>query len=274
MPNLTNAIPPKSLTKAIRHLLRPLIKLFLQYQITLPYLSQVLKEVYLEVALKDLTIEGRRQTDSRLSMLTGIHRKDVRRMRNEQHPERDHIKTFSLGAQVAATWISLPAYCYEFGEPKPLVRLATQGEPSFETLVETVSKQDLRARSLLDEWINNNIVALDDRGHILLNTNSFIPGDFDEKIFFFSNNLHDYIAASASYLLNDHPPYFNRSTPYNNLSTNSITQLTELTSDRATELLKTVHKKALDLQHHQTNCNSPNQRFNLGIFVYNETQDI
>ena len=72
-----------SLLLALRRLLRPLVNLLLRYQVTYPFVSRLLKEVYVEVALADLSGEIDRPTDSRVSLLTGVHRKEVRRLRSE-----------------------------------------------------------------------------------------------------------------------------------------------------------------------------------------------
>jgi hypothetical protein len=39
--------------------------------------AELLKSLYVEVAARELTLEERPQTDSRVSLLTGVHRKEV-----------------------------------------------------------------------------------------------------------------------------------------------------------------------------------------------------
>jgi len=36
-----------------------------------------------DVAVKEFPVDGKPQTDSRVTLLTGVHRKDVKRLRNE-----------------------------------------------------------------------------------------------------------------------------------------------------------------------------------------------
>jgi len=73
--------PRPAALRALRQLLRPLVRFLLDQQISFPVLSRLLKEVYVDVAREELPLEGRAQTDARLSLLTGVHRKDVRRLR-------------------------------------------------------------------------------------------------------------------------------------------------------------------------------------------------
>ena len=70
--------PASSLVAALIRLLRPLVKLLLYHGITYPFLADLLKSVYVEVADREFPVEGKKQTDSRVSLLTGVHRKDVK----------------------------------------------------------------------------------------------------------------------------------------------------------------------------------------------------
>ena len=63
----------KPLFAAILKLLRPLVRMFLHFNITYPVLSQLLKAIYVEVAERDFPIFGKPQSDSRITLLTGIH---------------------------------------------------------------------------------------------------------------------------------------------------------------------------------------------------------
>src|SRR5690242_13737736 len=103
--------PITVLVSALRRLLRPIIRLAIHYGLTYPALAEMLKSVYVETADREFQIDGKPQTDSRVSMLTGVHRKDVKRLRSEAAAEsRELPKSVSLGAQIAAVWSSRPEY--------------------------------------------------------------------------------------------------------------------------------------------------------------------
>ena len=255
-------------------MLRPLVRLLMRYQITYPYVARLLKGVYLDVALRYLRAEGERATDSRLSMLTGVHRKDIRRLREASDtalttPQRPA----SLAAQIISAWLSLPEFSDETGEPRALHRLATQGEPSFETLVNEVGRQDLRARSVLDEWLRVGLATLDGNDRVHLQRQAFIPAeDFEQKAFFFGKNLHDHVAAAAHNLGGDTPPHFERSVYYNNLRPESVAKLRAIVDVEAMTLLKQLNRKARELQKRDSGDAQANERFTLGVYFYTETQ--
>lgn len=268
--------PPKALIQAITTLLRPLVRLLLRYQITYPYLSQLLKGLYIDVASKEFQAEGTRQTDSRITMLTGVHRKDVRKVREEGLDELKAPSALPLSAQIVAAWLSEPGFQDAAGQPRALPRLPREGDGgiSFEALVDSVARQDLRARSVLDEWLRLGLVTLDAKELVHLNVEAFIPEKgFEEKLYYFGKNLHDHIAVGVHNLSGDATPQFDRSVYYNNLSEASVAKLSALVNERGMHTLKEVNRLARELQKKDTGHKQAKQRFNFGMFFYLEKQD-
>lgn len=273
MADIHSTEPNPSLVAAIRWMLRPLVRMLIHYQITFPYLSQLLKSLYLEVAERDFPVEGKRLTDSRLSLLTGVHRKDVRRLRYDEESRKPQSGAASLGAQVIAAWLTLPDYSSSEGEPLPLYRLAKQGEPSFDTLVEQVSKQDLRSRSLLDEWLRQELVHVDEDDRVHLLKEAFLPGEgFEDKTYFLGHNIHDHLQASTENVMSPQPPHFERAVFYNNLRPESVDELREYTEEQGMELLKAINQKARKLQRKDSGKQTAHQRFRFGAYFFAEDQ--
>ena len=50
--------------------------------VTAPDFYRVVKQTFVEVAEADFALDGERPTDSRISMLTGVHRRDVKAFRD------------------------------------------------------------------------------------------------------------------------------------------------------------------------------------------------
>ena len=264
--------PPKSLIDAVQWLLRPLIKLLLTHQITFPTLANWLKQIYVDVADKEFRLPNKKQTDSRISMLTGVHRKDIRKFRNEQEEETQ--APFSVGAQMIGIWTSQPPF-YDMKKSQPkLLDVEDKGKPaSFEALVKLVCKQDIRARVVLDEWLENDIVTLDETGQkVFLNTSAFVPDkSFDEKALFFGKLIRDHIAAGSHNLAGEGDPFFDRSVFYNHLSPDSMNELTKHLQKEGMKLLQDINKKAKQLQQQDKGKANANQRFNVGLFMHQET---
>ena len=204
--------PPAALVKALRHVLRPLVKLMLSRGVTYPFLTELLKQVFVEVAERHFKLDSKPLTDSRASHITGVHRKDVRRLRRGLPGAEPDNATASLGAQIVATWNGLPNYSDAAGQPKPLARNISDGEGvSFEALVAGISK-DIRSRAVLDEWLRLGVAYLDANNRVCLNAGAFVPEKgLEEKAFFFGHNLHDHAAAATHNVLGGKPPFLERS---------------------------------------------------------------
>lgn len=270
----TSAAPPQSLVSALKKLLRPLVKLLLLNRISYIYFIEIIKSIYVDVAESEFPIEGKKQTDSRITLLTGVHRKDVRRLRREEKETPSTPKTVSLGSQLVAHWLSQENYTDCKGKPLPLFRLSSQGEPSFETLVESVGKQDIRPRSVLDEWLQIGVAHIDESDKVNLNVDAFVPEKgFDEKAYYFGQNIRDHIAATVHNLSSQQSMFFERSVHYFGLSPESITVLKQYTAELGNETLKKVNRKALDLKKSDAEKNFANMRINFGIYHFSENTD-
>lgn len=257
------------LQAAVRRLLRPLVHLLLSRQITFPILTNLLKELYVEVAGDRFAIASKRLTDSRINLLTGIHRKDVKRLRDTPAAAGEpRSRSLTLGAQIVARWTDLPEFRDAQGGPRALPRKATPGETSFDDLVSSVSR-DIRPRSILDEWQRLGVVHVDAADRVVLNAEAFIPSrSFEEKAHQFGHALHDHIAAGAHNLLDGDPPLMERSVYYAGLTDESVQQLLELSERRGMETLHEVNRRAIELQEADRGKKSALHRMRLGMFFF------
>ena len=275
MPQAPNDQHTTALGRALRTLLRPLVRLLLAHQVTYPALTRLLKEVYVEVADVDFRLPTKRQTDSRVSLLTGVHRKEVSRLRLEP-PDADAAPaSISLGSAILSRWVGMPEYHGDDGRPRPLPRQATvPGEVSFETLVETVSK-DIRPRAVLDEWVRLGLASVDADGHVVLNAEAFVADQgFEEKAWFFGRNLRDHIAAGAHNLTGEAPPQLDRSVYYGQLSRASQRELEALARELGLDALRKVNQRALALQRRDgEGGEAPSHRINFGVYLYTDPPD-
>lgn len=258
------------LVAAVRRILRPLVRLLLSQGLTYQWLSDELKEIYVEVANRDFNLGERRQTDSRVSLLTGVHRKDVRRLR--EAPQRQVAAegpppAVSLGAQLVARWASDVRYLDEQDRPRPLPRLASQGVLSFESLVAEVSK-DIRARPVLDEWLRLGVVHVDDADLVHLNVEAFVPEKgFEEKVFYLGANVHDHLAAAVDNVSGHKPAWLERSVHYNALTELSVEELAALAEKTGMVALKAVNRRAMELE--KRDAGKPSlRRINFGVYFY------
>lgn len=269
------ALAPPALLRALHHLLRPLVRLLLANQVTYPILSRLLKTVYVEMADREFVLEGRPQTASRLSLLTGIHRKDIRRLRDAPSEVFTPPPSVSLGARLVLQWTGSPDFLDAEGRPLPLpLQAAGSTGPSFEDLVASVST-DIRPRSVFDEWQRLGVVELDAEGRVRLLVDAFVPSKgFDEKAHYFGRNVHDHLAVAAHNLAGGLPPMLERSVYCDGLSADSVAELRELAERVGMRALQTVNRRAMKLQEGDAERDDARLRMAFGsYFLRADTRD-
>jgi hypothetical protein len=268
--------PPALVVQSVRRLLRPLVRLLMRSGVTFPMLADVLRGLYVEVAFRDLLTDSRARTDSRASLLTGVHRKEVRRLRAIRLDDAVAPVVLSRTSHLLARWLGTPAYLDSEGRPRPLPRVALDDSLiSFEALVESVTT-DVRPRAVLDDLVSQGIVTLDAEGKVHLSVVGFFPRPGqEEQAFYFARNLHDHISAAAANILAPGPaPFLDRSVHYDKLSVDTARQLEALARDVAQQALLQVNQAALallDAEDGQSGGDPPpdaTHRVNLGIYVF------
>ena len=253
----------------LARLLRPLVRLCIRSGMTFPALAQLLRELFVNVAEHDFALEGKEQTDSRVSLLTGIHRKEVARLRGAGAPVHEAPAAVSLTSAVIARWLAAPEFTDAKGEPLALPRTAEGDAPSFEQLVASVTK-DVRPRAVLDEWIDRKLVTINENDEIELVEAAFVPsGEDDSKWHYLGRNLHDHIAAAA-HNVSDGPRFLERAVHYNNISPKLARRLEARSRELAMDALKTANREA---NRALAKDKGGNARWNFGIYIYSEDAD-
>jgi hypothetical protein len=192
--------PPGLTLERVLRVLRPLVRLLMHAGVTYPALATALKRVFLDEARAELRRRGMAGTDSALTLLSGVHRRDVRALTRgpARAPATTPAPPLSLASEVVGLWVNHPDFRDAAGAPRQLARGA--GEPgSFDDLVHRVSR-DVRPRAVLDELLRLG-VASENEGGVQLAAAAFVPRQgFDELSFLFAANLHDHAAAAVANL--------------------------------------------------------------------------
>ena len=258
----------------LRRMLRPLVRLLVSQQIQYPLLSRILKRLYVEVATDDFALDGKRVTVSRLSLLTGIHRREVKRITEEGPvPEGDAPTAITLGAQTVARWTGGAPWADESGRPRPLARQGDDpAEPSFHALVNSVSV-DIHPRSVLDEWLRLGVATLTDDDRVELATNAFVPSrGFEEKAHFIGRSVRDHVAAAAENLEAEPAPFLERTVYYGDLPPEAVDELRVLAREVGQAALVRVNERARELKEAAGDASvrgtGDSRRFTFGVFEY------
>lgn len=257
------------ITIALGRILSALIKTVVHFGITYPELIERIKRVYVAEVEKDLIKQGQNVTLSRISLVSGVHRKDVKRLLTEDIPDATPIRA-SLTARLISLWVGDSRYIDKQGQPK---LLPLHGNHSFETLVLSVSS-DVRSRTVLDDLIKRGIVIVcDDR--LQLNQDALFPSDdLETKIEFLARNVSDHISSCYHNIQGVEAPLPERSVFYDRLSKESVDQLQLLATQKITNLILEVNQSAQQLAERDDKQTEGNDhRFILGSYFYREQEE-
>ncbi|MDB5642830.1 MAG: hypothetical protein JWN07_2147 [Hyphomicrobiales bacterium] len=261
--------PPDArlLQAQVSRLIRPLVKLMIRSGFSFTAFMDLARKVYVDVALNDFKIEGKEQTDSRITLLTGVHRKEVRRLREEPLDDTTLSPELSRTSQIVARWLGGAAYLDAAGRPAPLPRAGEA--PSFESLVSSITK-DVRPRAVLDDWVDRGLVILDAQDRVTLVETAVIPkpGE-DNQLFYFGRNLHDHIAAAAANVGGGDRLFLERAVHYDGLTADAAQRLETMSRQLAMQALEKANKEAQDVC---AETGPGDWRWNFGLYVYLEPQ--
>jgi hypothetical protein len=200
-------------------------------------------------------------------LLTGIHRKEVRRLRGAGAPVSVVPAALSRTSRIVALWLAAPEFTDGEGKPLALPRAADGTAPSFERLVASVTRE-VRPRAVLDEWLDRKLVTIDADDRIVLAEPGFMPkGGNEQQLYYFGRNLHDHIAAASANVLGEAPRFLERAAHYDGLSAELAMRLEKRSRELAMEALQTANREA-----HAATLTDPggDWRWNFGIYIFAE----
>jgi hypothetical protein len=165
----------KPLLAACRHLLHPLVRILLRHGVSYGEFSDSVRGAYLDIARAELVPPGRPHTDSRLSILTGITKEEVHRIRALDEKDESEVGLNRI-ARVLQGWSQDPEYLGPYGLPLEIPLLGDG--ISFEQLVKTYA-DDVTPRALLEELVRVNAALETDDGYVRLLNRTYLPTPLD-----------------------------------------------------------------------------------------------
>jgi len=262
----------KLLSAAVLRVLRPLIRILLRNGVSYGTFSDFAKWVYVDVASKEFGIKGRKQTTSRVSVITGLSRKEVTRVRKLPKPD-DSASTerYNRAARVIAAWRRSSDFLDKKGRPAALP--ITGSGTTFSELVKRFGG-DVPVRATLDELIRVGAVEQCKDGRVRLLTRAYIPeGSDGDKLNILGTDVGHLISTIDHNLKPDSIALrFQRKVAYDNLPDDVLPKFRKLSARKAQNLLESLDRW---LARHDRDINpavkgSGRNRAGLGAFYFEE----
>ena len=245
-----------------------MVELLVSEGVSYTQFAAALKALFIGAAEGVLTTSGAKVTDSSLSTLSGVHRKDVHAWRSAGQPPA-RAKGLTTAMTVFARWKNDPEYVDKRGRPRVLDRHGKIA--SFDALVYSVTK-DVRPNAVLLDLLRLGIVRekqSDDGGdRLALCANAFIPKHGNaEMLQLFAENVADHIASGVNNLTGSEP-MLEQSLFADGFTKEAVEELSELSRKQWQKNFKEMFQKATELNERDKGRKDANRRFRVGMYAY------
>jgi hypothetical protein len=261
---------PLALRTAIAHLLRPLFRVLLRHQMSFHAFEALAKRVYVDVAIRDFGIPGKKPSISRASILSGLTRKEVQRLVNEPlAPETVEAERYNRAARVLTAWTRDPDYLDSAGDPRALE--PQSGDDGFAALVKRHSG-DVPVRAVLDELLRVGAVRHRDDGRLELVARAYVPQRSPvDKIAILGADVADLIETIEHNIEHgDTDPRFQRKVMYRRVPVAALAEFRRLSAAQAQTLLEKLDRWLAERGGGDAPAHAPRARVGMGIYYFEE----
>lgn len=265
----------RELIRAVRSILRPLVRQMIAHGLTFPAFNRLAKEVYIEVGTRHFALSFKKQTDSRVALVTGITRKEIGQIRRGQSRpfvEAMHFD-YGLATRVIGRWVTKPAYLDANGNPRVLSYEAETDTTSFIGLVDEVGG-DIPPRAVLDELLRVGAVALTRTGEVELLERAYIPArGTEEKLAILGTDATELIAAITHNI--DHPveeAFLQRKVYYDHIGADGLQELRQKVRAAGATFVQEINRLLASYDRDRTPSApaGPRKRAVVGVYYFDE----
>jgi hypothetical protein len=271
-PNMSENVN-QAISAAVLRLLRPLVRILLRNGMPYGAFADLAKRVFVDAAISEHRIPGRKPSISSTSIITGLSRKEVQRVMGLSLPDdAGAFAQYNRAARVLSGWVRNSAYVDREGNP---LSLPFDGpEPSFATLVKLFSG-DVPPRAILDELVRVGAVTRDPDGHIRLVTRAYVPRTGEtEKLSILGTDVRELIA-TIDHNLTCAPgdAHLQRKVSYDNLPVETLPTLRLLAAEHGQALLEQLDRwmSEHDRDTAPSVTGTGRARASIGIYYFKET---
>jgi len=218
-------------------MLQPLVRMLLRYEVSHSEFAELAKRAYVDAAYKFFSIPNRKQTYSRVAVLTGLSRKEVVRLK--EISDEDPVTSkgpLNRANRVISGWLRDEYFLDNNNNP---IVLPLRGEgATFEELVNRYSG-DITARAILDELVRVGAVTKLDSGAVRLNHHGFIPDKSEPaKINIIADHTSDLFDTAVHNLTHEkNDARFQRQVTYTDMPQSVIEEFQKYSHDKSLDLL-------------------------------------
>lgn len=257
------------ISEALNRILRPVVRMLLRNGVTFQAFTETVKMVYVQVAAEEFRIPGRKQSDSRISVITGLSRKEVKRVAALQPAsESESYVRYNRASRVISGWTQDPQYLAGDGAPRELEMEGADGG-SFVELVRRYSG-DAPPRAVLDELERVGAVVRGEGGRLRLVTRAYIPHTDDaDKIGVMGIVVGD-LLATVDHNIGAGEPFFQRSVSNHAMPESALPAFRAVSGEQAQRLLEVLDRWMSEHEMPREGGAGQPRRIGMGIYYFED----
>jgi len=164
----------KTLHQAVRRILTALVRTLLRNGMAYGEFDQIARKCFADVAYRDFAPSGKKQTVSNIAIVTGLNRKEVKRMLELDGNQTDSgNRQYNRSIRVIGGWINDLDFLHENGQPRDL---PYEGSQSFASLVRKYSG-DMPVVAMQEALVKSGNISISDENYVRLLSHAYVPAD-------------------------------------------------------------------------------------------------
>ena len=202
------------LLRAARRILRPLVRILIRNGVAAPAMQELMRKVYVDVAYEEFGPPGKSQTLARVSVITGLNRKEVARLYKLDDVTNEDRLAWHRCGKVLDGWLTDAAFQSEAGFPLDLP--FSGDDPSFTGLVKRYSG-DMYPTPMREELLRVGAIT-EVEGRLRMTNRGYVPGtDPSTKVDILGMDTAEFIETIDHNVQGFEPPLVQRKVVADNL---------------------------------------------------------
>lgn len=259
-----------ALSRALYKVLRPMVRLLLRHGVSYRAFADIARHVFVDVVEEEFALPGRKPSNSRTAVLTGINRKDIAKLKERPHPlSAAGIDAPNPAARVIDAWLNDARFHDSAGNPKTLMVEDAPTQPdSFTTLAKEYSS-DVPVRALIDELLRIKAVTREgDR--LSLVVSGYVPiEDIRENLRIFGTAASDLLTTMDHNIGREEPgPFLQRTVSYNHIAPEDLETVRQRCREEGEALLIKVNEWLSEFERDPEGIKGTSAQFRAGLGIY------
>lgn len=272
---MTSAKVKRHFLSSLRRVLRPIVRQAIAQGVGFPAFARLLKSVYVEVADESFELPFKRQTDSRVALLTGITRREIAALRKRRDDAAEAVEVEdSVATFVIGRWMAGPPYATPDGAPRRLrYESDDPNDATFSSLVRTLNL-DIPVRAVLDELIRLGSVALNNDGEVSLVREANVPpSGIEGKLAILGSDPGELYSTIAHNIEDEQTPWLQRKVAYDNIGSEALDALRAESRKAGEEFVRRVNAllSSYDRDRRPEAPGGQRSRVAVGVYYFEET---